>query len=198
MWARQPGQGHYARPERERRFLLSAPPADLMEPRHIVDHYIENTRLRLRKVTGEGPPVYKLGQKVRPKEDDPSVVMLTNIYLSTQEYERLLTLPAAVIRKMRYSFDLGQHPYVVDVFEDRLRGLVLSEEEIGEQTGHGLPQLPGLVAEVTADDRFSGGALAHAGNESIRTMLAVSAWNGERERTSRVLPQRGDTWKRDP
>lgn len=99
MWQREPGHGRYAHPERERRFLLSTPPVELDDPRHIVDRYIEGTRLRLRQITGDGPAGYKLGQKVRVNEHDPSIVMLTNIYMTIEEYERLVTLPAAEIRK---------------------------------------------------------------------------------------------------
>ncbi len=127
---REPGRGHYAHPERERRFLLCSPPVGLTDPSHIVDRYIDGTRLRLRQVTGEGPAVYKLGQKVRPNEDDPSLVMLTNMYLTADEYERLLALPATEVRKARYTLTAGQDHSGVDVFEDRLDGLVLAEAEL--------------------------------------------------------------------
>lgn len=42
----------YARPERERRFLLSAPPADgIVKTVRIADRYLLGTRLRLRRIT---------------------------------------------------------------------------------------------------------------------------------------------------
>lgn len=170
---REPGRGRYAHPERERRFLLCSPPVGLTAPRHIVDRYIDGTRLRLRQVTGEGPAVYKLGQKVRPNEDDPSLVMLTSMYLTADEYERLLALPATEVRKTRYTLTAGQDRYGVDVFEDRLDGLVLAEAELADPTVHDLPDLPGLLAEVTTDNRFSGGALANTDQESLQTLLAI-------------------------
>lgn len=169
----EPGQGRYAHRERERRFVLSSPPIGLSDPRRIVDRYIDGTRLRLRRVTGEGFVVYKLGQKVRPDEDDPSLVMLTNIYLTGDEHDCLLALPATEVRKTRYTLAAGQDHYAVDVFEDRLDGLVLAEAELTDATVHELPDVPGLVAEVTTDNRFSGGALAHTDQQALQTLLAA-------------------------
>jgi SAM-dependent methyltransferase len=123
---RRPGQGPYARPERERRFLLAGPPPGVAQPWEIVDRYIDGTSLRLRQAIGTGPPVYKLGQKVRLDVDDPSTVMLTNIYLEPWEYERLLTLPATRLAKTRYSLSVGEDLLAVDVFHGELAGLVLA------------------------------------------------------------------------
>src|SRR2546421_10016260 len=76
-----PQYGKYARPECERRFLLSGVPAEATAPRRITDRYFRSTRLRLRRMEREGEaPVYKFGQKVRPHLNDPSVVMITNVY----------------------------------------------------------------------------------------------------------------------
>ena len=59
-------------------------------PSAINDRYFRSTRLRLRRVAQEGEaPVYKFGQKVRPQLNDPSVVMITNVYISETEYEVL-------------------------------------------------------------------------------------------------------------
>lgn len=56
----------YAVAERERRFLISALAAGVVETRTIVDHYLTGTRLRLREVTnGDGSVVRKLTQKTR-------------------------------------------------------------------------------------------------------------------------------------
>jgi hypothetical protein len=56
----------YAVAERERRFLISALPAGMVETRTIVDHYVTGTRLRLREVTkDDGSVVRRLTQKIR-------------------------------------------------------------------------------------------------------------------------------------
>lgn len=154
-WAREPGRGTYARTERERRFLVrpNAPKGRL--PRLIEDRYLDGLRLRLRRVTGDGRTVHKLTQKVRPEEHDPSEVLLTNMYLSPDEYERLAQLPGHDLVKTRTVVP----PFVVDEFHGRLTGLRLAEVEV-----HDLKQpldLPDwLGPEVTTDDRYSGGRLA--------------------------------------
>ena len=93
----------YARPERERRFLLDGVPDGLGPSVHILDRYLEGTRMRLRRVDGpDGSVVGKLGQKVRTDPHDPAEVWITNLYLDEDEYDRLVGLPAAVLEKSRH------------------------------------------------------------------------------------------------
>jgi CYTH domain-containing protein len=63
--------------------------------------------------------------------DEPSSVMLTNMYLDAAEYERLLVLPAAALRKTRFPLTLGEVRFAIDVLRDDLQGLVLAEYELG-------------------------------------------------------------------
>lgn len=158
-WKRLPGQGKYARAERERRFLLaSAPPPPAGPSRVIEDRYLDGTTLRLRRVTVGAERVHKLTQKVRPG-DDPAEVAITNIYLPAQEYARLLVLPAAVLVKTRHLYPVGPVTFVVDEFHGHLTGLWLAEIEVPDV--HAPLALPAwLGREVTHDDRFSGGSLA--------------------------------------
>ena len=82
MIDRTPGEGRYARVEREQRWVLRVLPDGRDQPVSIVDLYLRGTRLRLRRMQTEAGAVYKLGQKVRPDPDTPGVVKLTNMYLS--------------------------------------------------------------------------------------------------------------------
>lgn len=157
-WQRQPGQGKYAKPERERRFLLTSVPPEADSPRLIEDRYLDGTRLRLRRVG----TTYKFCQKVRPDEADPSIVAITNIYLSQAEYEVLLGLPAAVLCKTRRQWQVGPFTFAVDEFHGPLTGLLLAEIEL-DDLNTALPvQDSPFGPEVTHDDRFSGGYLATA------------------------------------
>jgi len=157
--------GKHARPECERRFLLSAVPAEATAPRAIVDRYLVGTRLRLRRMDpADGTPVYKFGQKVRPREDDPSVVMITNIYLSAAEYETLAALPADVVEKTRWVVSFGDGLLSVDEFHGRHAGLVLAEASFDDESAMRAFVPPSWCSEeVTADDRYSGGSLALIG-----------------------------------
>ena len=161
----------YARPERERRFLLAGVPAGLGPPAHIRDRYLEGTRLRLRRVEGpDGPIVRKLGQKVRTDPQDPAEVWITNLYLDEDEYEALAGLPAAVLDKAR-------HPWPafggsVDVFAGSLAGLVLAEIECADEVAFRSVTAPsGARADVSHDDRFSGGTLATLDRRSLVVLL---------------------------
>ncbi|WP_235619180.1 hypothetical protein [Embleya scabrispora] len=120
--------GKYARIERERRFLLAAPPApaDVTTTWAIGDRYLTGTRLRLRRVERpDGSCEFKLTQKVPVVRPGAIQGLITNTYLSAAEYDLLATLPARVLSKTRF----GVPPVGVDVFDGPLRGLVLAEAE---------------------------------------------------------------------
>ncbi len=165
--------GKYARVERERRFLLAAPPPASAgtAPRRITDRYLTGTRLRLRRVDylGSGTSEFKLAQKVPAGRPGPVRGLITNIYLSEAEYQRLLWLPGAELRKTRVSVP----PLGVDIFEPPLHGLVLAEAEFGtDEEAYGFRPPGEVVAEVTDDARFSGGRLASAERDELLAWLA--------------------------
>jgi CYTH domain-containing protein len=160
--------GKYARPECERRFLLSAVPGGATSPVVITDRYVRGTRLRLRRMDRDGEggraPVYKFGQKVRLQPDDPSVVMITNIYLSASEYELLAQLPADVVEKTRWIMPFSDSSVSVDEFHGRHAGLVLAEASFDDEAAMRAFVPPRFCSvEVTEDDRYSGGTLARDG-----------------------------------
>lgn len=168
--------GKYARPELERRWLLARVPDGLARPRAIADRYVEGTRLRLRAVDDRavGRQDWKLGQKVRPDPSDPGRVAHTTLYLDEAEH-RLLgrALPGRDLTKVRWRWDTRGGPYSVDVFEGELRGLVMAEVE--HQSAEDLAARaapPGAIAEVSADDRFSGGSLAGLRARELGGLLA--------------------------
>ena len=168
-WLREPGRGPYARRELERRFLVGAAVADGTAARLIEDVYLDGTSLRLRRVTGDGRAVHKLTQKVRVDEEDPSAVLITNTYLTADEHRLLSALPGHVVVKSR---SVVAGALVVDVFRGHLEGLVLAEVEVADLTAPlALPDWVG--AEVTHDDRYSGGRLAAAREREIAELLSI-------------------------
>jgi CYTH domain-containing protein len=163
----------YAKPERELRFVLSAVPEGATEPREIVDHYLVGTRLRLRSVRTDNHTVYKLGQKIRPTPADPGLVMHTTMYLSRDEYEVFAALPHNQLRKTRRAIAVGGKTLSIDSFHDALEGLILAEVDLGRdgaQPGEFSP--PGYcLADVSRDERFTGGQLSSADRATIATAL---------------------------
>lgn len=170
VWLREPGRGKYARPERERRFLTrgAVPPGDA--DRLIEDRYLIGMRLRLRRVTREGQSVHKLTQKVRTVEHDPAEVLTTNIYLSEAEYAHLMALPGLTVVKRRSVVETTSHHFVVDDFQGALDGLRLAEVEV-QDLAEPLDLPEWLGAEVSDDDRFSGGSLATTDAAGLIEML---------------------------
>jgi CYTH domain-containing protein len=171
--------GKYARVERERRFLLAAPPepATVTAVRTLTDRCLTGTRLRLRRTEHpDGSREFTLTQKVPVARPGAVRGLLTNTYLSPAEYDLLATLPAAVLSKTRLSVP----PLGVDVFDGQLRGLVLAEAEFttDEEARAFLPP-PQCVAEVTDDARFTGGRLAVTPRRALLRWPAEYGCSGE-------------------
>lgn len=86
----------YAKPERERRYLLAGLPAgEIVSTATITDRYFTGTRLRLRLVVearGDATRTYyKLTQKIPAPEGSPG--LLSTMYLNREEFDFLSRLP---------------------------------------------------------------------------------------------------------
>lgn len=145
----------YAHVERERRFLVDqARRPDLADAAFILieDRYIDNTRLRLRRMTdsGTGRIVLNIGKKydVIDVLNRPTVAT----YLDQREYDLLATLPARFLKKRRYPVEGG---FGIDIFEGDLFGLELAEVEQEDATALTAIVPPEWAnVEVTHDPRF--------------------------------------------
>lgn len=170
---RRPGEGRYAKLEREQRWLVPTVPERAGRGTVIEDRYVTGTRLRLRRAEGTSGVLHKLAQKVRPAEGGggPERVKITNLYLSEDEAAVLRQLPAAVLRKHRWPVRHDGRAYAVDEHLGRLAGLVLAETTLDEAEPR-LPLPPFALREVTDDERFSGGWLAHASDAEAAALLA--------------------------
>lgn len=164
----------YALVEWERRFLLDGLPAGA-NPRttaRIVDRYIHQTRLRLRRTVDRATQtrtVYKVTQKVPAAHGTGAAGLMTTIYLSAVEYEVLLRLPASELGKTRHRIPPG----TIDVFDPPLAGLVLAEVEFdSDESMQVFEPPPFVVAEVTGDERFTGGRLASMTSAGLAELLS--------------------------
>ena len=170
--------GKYACLELERRYLLRELPSDLAEQANgwlIVDRYIVNTRLRLRRMTEmeSGMTMFKFGQKYRASSQSGVETTMTNIYLDEKEYHSLSKLEAREIVKRRYRYVNGGLEYGLDVFEGELKGLILAEIECETEQECERLQTPSFsLREVTDDIFFTGGFLSKLTREEFEAGLA--------------------------
>lgn len=133
----------YAVVERERRFLVAEVPEGVTAVRHVVDHYLDGTRLRLREVTEvDGTVTRKLTHKVRLGEDEWAV---------------LISLHARTLRKQRSIVERDGWRVAVDRHED---GTLVAEIDDGAGGPTGLPPWLDVLAEVTLDEAWTGAGLA--------------------------------------
>lgn len=168
--------GKYACLELERRYLLQRPPDGLLEQdagASIVDHYLENTRLRLRRIRlASGEQVFKFTQKYQAANQDETQTTITNLYLSEAEYRRLAHLGGKKLVKTRYRYTYQGREYGIDVFEGELAGLVLAETECASREEVRSLTTPTFALEdVTADPFFKGGNLVNLTNQELREEL---------------------------
>lgn len=155
----------YAWIERERRWLCRRIPLErVARSETISDLYVTGTRLRLREAvpTDGGTPMRRLGRKA---DVEPSVRLLTSIYLAPEEYSLLAALPGKVLRKTRhYLGRVNGAEMSVDAFEGPLEGLFLAEAEFDDMESMARFPMPDFaVREVTQDIRYSGGELVTKG-----------------------------------
>lgn len=126
-------------------------------PRRIIeDKYIHGGRLRLRAVFAAGAePIYKLGKKYGRDGLNPEEVV--SVYLTEHEYESLLALPGATLRKARYSVEGG----ALDVLEHPCPAFTIFEVEFSSQSAASAYIPPPFVGkEVTFNASYSGYSLA--------------------------------------
>jgi len=169
----------HAHLERERRFLVPAAPAVAVTGLRVLqieDRYLRGTRLRLRTVhEADLAPVRKLGQKVRPNQDHPSTVEHTTMYLDDAEAAALLALAADALAKTRTLHPWHGLAVAVDVFAGQLTGLVLAEVDLGAAGVLPTSRPPvAWIAEVTNDERLTGGHLARTSATQLTAGSSVS------------------------
>ena len=163
----------YAHVERERRWLVDPTGAlpDADDVLEISDRYVTGSRLRLREVRNpDGSVVRKLGHKVR-LGTGPEEVACTSLYLDEEEWALLAALPADELHKQRRRLRVDGRVVALDLFGGHCTGLVLVEID-------GSPALTptdagvAVVAEVTNDERLTGGGLARASRQQVLAVLA--------------------------
>ena len=161
--------GRYAKHEYERRWLLHALPVALDANRPaslIADHYLDGTRFRVRQRVrlSDKEVVWKLTQKFPEADGAIDRVVITNCYLTREEYETFRRLPGLRLVKHRWLLELAGVQYGVDAYQENLAGLITAEREFPthEALRASLRESSPFENAIDVTDRleFTGGALA--------------------------------------
>lgn len=149
--------------EIEKTFLAKRLPERLKkcQRKEIIDHYIPVSRqhptIRIRNIGNN----HELTRKEPINRKDPSFQKETTIFLNKEEYNVLVKLPAKVVHKIRYIYKYKNRIAEIDVFLNKLKGLVLVEVEFENKREMKNFEMPDFcLADVTNEKRLAGGCLA--------------------------------------
>jgi len=169
----------YASIERERRFLVDTarrPDLSALGFVLIEDLYIEDTRLRLRRMqdSASGHCTHKLTKKYGTH--DPLARLIVTAYLTDEEYRAMAILPGRLLSKRRYPVRGPREEFGLDVFLGPLSGLELAEVECASDEALREAQVPDWVLrEVSSDPDFEGGNLACLDAQMLAALLRKGA-----------------------
>lgn len=143
-------------------------------PTRIVDIYIpdvsEHSHLRLRQKGDQ----YELTKKTPIQDGDASAQLEQTIRLSQLEFEAIAVISQKRVVKDRYRVMLGNREAEVDVFRDRLQGLVVIDFEFATSAEKARFVAPAdvVLADITQEDFIAGGLLAGKSYADIEPELA--------------------------
>ncbi len=137
---------------------------DIMFPETGVRH--PNLRLRKR---GQR---YEITKKHPVDEGDASAHLESTIPLTKKEYENLSQASSRRVVKDRYKVEISGHQAEVDVFQEKLKGLVLIDFEFSTLKEKDAFKAPTVcLAEVTQEEFIAGGMLAGKSYDDIESDL---------------------------
>lgn len=143
----------------------------------IFDNYIENTRLRLRKVRDPYSKSWtrSLQQRFTAGEGESAITKLAEIHLNDDEYVVFERFEGREIRKNRYFHEFDHAEFVFDVYLGRLWGLNTAKAEFSSHDAMiDFTPPPFAVLEVTGDPFFAGNNLVEQVFTDIQEKIATS------------------------
>jgi adenylate cyclase len=163
--------------ELEFTFLASALPTEIkgITPKRLIDAYIPEVgvvhpNLRLRKKGG----AMELTKKIPIEEGDASAHYETSITLNQNEFDALSVVSQRRVVKDRYNVVIDGLPAEVDVFQEKLKGLVLIDFEFGSKEEQAKFKAPAIcLADVTQEEFIAGGLLAGKSYSDISDRLRI-------------------------
>lgn len=163
--------------ELEFTYLADGLPIEIkgIDPKRLIDVYIpetgvEHPTLRLRNKAGK----LEITRKSPITEGDSSAQYEMTIPLSQQEYDALSNTSDRRVVKDRYEVCIDGYPAEVDVFQEKLKGLVLIDFEFDNEEKRNSFKAPLVcLADVTQEEFIAGGLLAGKGYDDIAERLKL-------------------------
>lgn len=160
--------------ELERTYLVKIIPDGLKDckSKEIIDLYIPPSSahpvLRIRK-NGDK---YEITKKHPVKGDDSSEQEEQTITLTEEEFKSLSEVKGKEVRKIRYYYDYKGGTAEVDVFQDKLKGLILIDFEFDDPEEKNNFEMPDFcLADVTQERFIAGGMICGKSYEDIEEEL---------------------------
>lgn len=155
---------------RERRFLLRDLPADLKRSSphwQYTDNYLTGTGLNLRfvRVPETNERSYLLRREWIPDPANLSHSLLSEMPLTFEEYQKLLTLENREVRFNRYFRSLDGNEIAIDMYLGPLLNLFIARSS---STANMIPD----SSEITDEEMFTGSRLSLLTATDIRAELA--------------------------
>lgn len=144
-----------------------------VEPKTITDYYVPETdcihpTLRIRKNGGR----LEITKKEPVSGTDSSEQNEHTIILRQDEYDDLIASRSRMASKDRYKVNIGGHMAEVDVFKDKLQGLVLIDFEFKSKEEKDAFIPPDVcLADVTQEEFIAGGILPGKTYQDIEPKL---------------------------
>lgn len=155
---------------RERRFLLRDLPADLKRSSphwQYTDNYLTGTGLNLRfvRVPETNERSYLLQRTWPPDPADLSHFLLSEMPLTLEEHQKLLTLENREVRFNRYFWSLDGNEIPIDMYLGPLLNLFIA------RASSAADMIPDSI-EITDEEMFTGSRLSLLTATDIRAELA--------------------------
>jgi len=157
----------YARMEYERRFVVDPGSSwqRCVKPwsKLLSDRYLDCGRLRVRRMEDSDTDLVTFKVTKKFGADSMFAQPIVSVGLSPAEYEALMTLPGLSLIKRRYYDESDGRVFSIDVFQDKMAGLILCETEAESLESLLAARFPEFARwEVTEDRLFTGGSLCRA------------------------------------
>lgn len=160
--------------EYERTFLAKHIPQEIVGEEGTLLHDImvpdtvRHPHLRLRQKGSK----YVITKKYPLRDGDITEMVEETIPLDKEEFEALKKCSTKDIVKRRYNVAIDGYPAEVDVFEEKLRGLVLIDFEFSTSADKDAFIVPGVcLADVSQEEMLAGGILAGRSYDEIEPTL---------------------------